>query len=75
MAVNTKKLVKCFRALVTFVENHKDFVIGFLLPFFVVFLVFALEGCTSNHYFSINAEEMTNPSIQYHDSTALTNPF
>ena len=55
MAVNTKKLVKCFRALVTFVENHKDFVIGFLLPFFVVFLVFALAGCTSNHYFSINA--------------------
>lgn len=44
----------------------------------VAFLVFVLSGfaaCSSHHYFSINAEEITNPSIMYSDSTALTNPF
>lgn len=34
-----------------------------------------LASCTTNHYFSINAEEITNPSIEYHDSTSVYNPF
>lgn len=34
-----------------------------------------LTSCSSRHYFSINAEEITNPSILYSDSTGLTNPF
>lgn len=32
-------------------------------------------SCSTKHYFSINAEEITNPSILYSDSTGLTNPF
>lgn len=32
-------------------------------------------GCSSHHYFSINAEEITNPQIEYSDSTRLYNPF
>lgn len=32
-------------------------------------------SCSSHHYFSINAEEITNPSIMYSDSTSLTNPW
>lgn len=78
MAVNIKTIKKWFRALVSFVERHQPFVIGFLLPFFVVFLVavlFALSSCTSKHYFSVNAEEMSNPSILYSDSTGLQNPM
>lgn len=46
-----------------------------LLPCIAVLLVLVLGACTSNHYFSINAEEMTNPRIEYHDSTSVTNPF
>lgn len=46
----------------------------------IVFLVLSaltlvLSGCSSHHYFSINAEEITNPSIMYSDSTHVTNPF
>lgn len=46
----------------------------------IVFLVLSaltvvVSGCSSHHYFSINAEEITNPSIMYSDSTSLTNPF
>lgn len=46
----------------------------------IVFLVLSaltlvLSGCSSHHYFSVNAEEMTNPSIMYSDSTNVTNPF
>lgn len=46
-----------------------------LLPCIVALLVLVLGACTSNHYFSINADEMTNPRIEYHDSTNVTNPF
>lgn len=38
-------------------------------------LILQLESCSSHHYFSINAEEITNPQITYSDSTSLTNPF
>lgn len=46
----------------------------------IVFLVLSVltlvvGACSSHHYFSINAEEMTNPSIMYSDSTHVTNPF
>lgn len=34
-----------------------------------------LGSCSTKHYFSINAEEISNPSILYSDSTGLTNPF
>ena len=38
-------------------------------------LTVLLDGCSSHHYFSINAEEITNPQIMYSDSTSLINPF
>lgn len=46
----------------------------------IVFLVLSaltlvVSGCSSHHYFSINAEEITNPQITYSDSTRVTNPF
>lgn len=41
-----------------------------LMIFFV-----SIVSCTTNHYFSVNADEMTNPKIEYHDSTSVTNPF
>lgn len=46
-----------------------------VLPCCAALLVLVLGACTSNHYFSINADEMTNPRIEYHDSTNVTNPF
>lgn len=51
----------------------------FRLCFFVTLIVLiallSLSACTTNHYFSVNAEEMTNPKIEYRDSTNLQNPF
>lgn len=41
----------------------------------IVVVCFVVLSCTTNHYFSVNAEEMTNPRIEYHDSTSVTNPF
>lgn len=41
----------------------------------VFILCLLVASCSSHHYFSINAEEITNPSILYSDSTSLTNPF
>lgn len=41
----------------------------------LVVVLLALSACSSHHYFSINAEEISNPSIMYSDSTSLTNPF
>lgn len=38
--------------------------------------IFVLNtGCSSHHYFSINAEEITNPQIEYHDSLNVTKPW
>lgn len=41
----------------------------------LVVVLVCLCACTSKHYFSINADEITNPSILYTDSAGLTNPF
>lgn len=50
-----------------------------LLLLIIAMVVLAIcvltASCTTNHYFSINAEEMTNPSIEYRDSTNLTKPW
>lgn len=47
-----------------------------LLIFAIVMVVLLnLFACTTNHYFSVNAEEMTNPKIEYHDSTSVTKPW
>lgn len=48
------------------------FVIALIMVFI---LIWSCVSCSSHHYFSINAEEITNPNIQYHDSTTVTNPF
>lgn len=44
--------------------------IGFVMVI-VVIVYLSLSACTTNHYFSINAEEMSNPSIEYRDSTNM----
>lgn len=41
----------------------------------VLLVLMSLSACTTNHYFSINAEEMTNPSIEYRDSTNMQKPW
>lgn len=43
----------------------------FFATLIVLIVLVTLSACTTNHYFSINAEEMTNPSIEYKDSTNL----
>lgn len=48
--------------------------IGFAIMI-VVLVLLNLSACTTNHYFSINAEEMTNPSIEYRDSTNMQKPW
>lgn len=77
--MDVKEKVNFYRALISFLSQftkRKDRSMWLLLA---VILALALAclcvGCTSNHYFSINAEEMTNPRIEYHDSTTLSNPF
>lgn len=58
-------------------NDNKDYS-GIILVVFILmlsFVIWILSGCTSNHYFSINAEEMTNPRIEYHDSTQVVSPF
>lgn len=49
--------------------------ISFVVLVIVLFVLVSLFACTTNHYFSVNADEMTNPKIEYHDSTTVTNPF
>lgn len=41
----------------------------------VLLALMSLSACTTNHYFSINAEEMSNPSIEYRDSTNMQKPW
>lgn len=41
----------------------------------LAFVIWLMSACTTNHYFSVNADEMTNPRIEYHDSTTVQNPF
>lgn len=42
-----------------------------LLMLTLVVCVLSMLSCTTNHYFSVSAEEMTNPRIEYKDSTNL----
>lgn len=75
MDVNEK--VNLFRALIMYVKKYlraRD-LIFLLLGASLAAVLLLLPSCTSNHYFSINAEEISNPDIQYHDSTAVYNPF
>lgn len=51
------------------------FKVIFVLVVILLVAVLLLSACTTNHYFSVSAEEMTNPSIEYRDSTNLQNPF
>lgn len=48
--------------------------LSFSLPVMLIMVMIGC-GCSSHHYFSINAEEITNPQIEYSDSTRLYNPF
>lgn len=78
MVAKIEKILECCLALLSsgakFVQ--KKWQIWLFLGVCLVFaLLVWLSSCTSNHYFSINAEEMTNPSIEYKDSTHLTIPF
>lgn len=43
--------------------------------FMVLIGCMCCTSCQSRHYFSINAEEITNPQIHYEDSTTIYNPF
>lgn len=59
------------------IYDEKDLIgIRVLIVFVMILIVLCASfACTTNHYFSINAEEITNPSIEYHDSTSVYNPF
>lgn len=46
-----------------------------LLVLILIVCFASIVSCTTNHYFSINAEEMTNPSIEYRDSTNMQKPW
>lgn len=48
------------------------FVMCFVLTMCVLTIAYA---CTTNHYFSVSADTMESPRIEYHDSTCVTNPF
>ena len=71
--------IKDFLAVVTtFLKpvNTTKVLMWLLLAVFLAFaLVLLLSSCTSNHYFSLNADEIVNPSIVYQDSTNLDIPF
>ena len=48
--------------------------VRFTMPVLLIMVMIG-SACSSHHYFSINAEEITNPEIIYSDSTHVTNPF
>ena len=79
MVANIRKLLECLVAVISYAGRYlkKKWQIWL---FTVVLLVTVLlcwlcASCSSHHYFSINAEEITNPEIMYSDSTHLYNPF
>lgn len=76
MDAETKNiLVKCFRALVLFLDSHphaKKYLWLLLAVGLAVALAYGVSSCSSKHYFSINADEITNPSILYSDSTGVS---
>ena len=42
----------------------------------VLFVVIGLMvSCSTNHYFSVTAEDMSNPNIEYRDSINVTKPW
>lgn len=41
----------------------------------VLYLCVVLCACTTNHYMSVTADTMENPSIVYSDSTSIYNPL
>ena len=79
VAKEFQEILRCSVALILrgakFLKCKSIAVIYIVACLVVVLLLLWLSSCTSNHYFSINAEEISNPSIEYRDSTALYNPF
>lgn len=65
-----RSTISKFRA--KFVRKRKA---TFLSVPVLLIMVMIGSACSSHHYFSINAEEITNPEIIYSDSTHVTNPF
>lgn len=64
--------------LVAFVSTNPKLTAVCVIGLIIAFLCMVMIGstsCSTRHYFSINAEEITNPNIQYKDSAELYIPF
>lgn len=74
-----QETLRCLTALILkgakYIKSKSIAIVFIVACLAVVLVLLWLSSCTSNHYFSINAEEITNPSIEYHDSTSVYNPF
>lgn len=49
--------------------------VAFGMTMLALCLCVVLCACTTNHYLSVTADTMENPSIVYSDSTSVYNPF
>lgn len=77
MDVNTKNLLEWFLALISSASKYlkeRWQIWLFCVVCLVAALLLFLSGCSSKHYLSINADEMSNPSILYNDSTDVQYP-